>query len=103
MEEFGAGEILINSIDRDGTFTGYDLELINSITTSVKIPVIACGGAGNVNDLAKAIYLGHASGVAAGSMFVFHGKKRAVLINFPSRGEIEMCFRDNKILPNLEN
>jgi imidazole glycerol-phosphate synthase subunit HisF len=94
MEESGAGEIMINSIDRDGTWSGYDLNLVRMITSEVKIPVIACGGAGSVDDLAKAVYIGHASAVAAGSMFIYHGKKHAVLINFPSRDEIEKSFGD---------
>jgi cyclase len=88
----GAGEILINSIDQDGTFKGYDIDLIKLITSSVNVPVIACGGAGVVEDLSKAIFWGKASAVAAGSMFVYHGKKHAVLINFPSRDEIEKSF-----------
>lgn len=85
MEEKGAGELLVNSIERDGTMQGYDLRLIQAISKAVKIPVIACGGAGSVTDLAAAIKEGGASAVAAGSLFVFHGRHRAVLISFPSR------------------
>ncbi|OFY65944.1 MAG: imidazole glycerol phosphate synthase subunit HisF, partial [Bacteroidetes bacterium RBG_13_43_22] len=84
MENKGAGEIFINSIDRDGTMEGYDLELIKSVSSSVKVPVIACGGAGNLNDLKLAVSDGGASAAAAGSLFVFHGKRRAVLITYPS-------------------
>jgi imidazole glycerol-phosphate synthase subunit HisF len=87
MESLGAGEIIINSIDNDGIMQGYDIELIKSISRSVKIPVIACGGCGNLNDFTKAILEGGASAVAAGSFFVFHGKKRAVLINYPNNEE----------------
>lgn len=94
MESQGAGEILLNSIDKDGTWTGYDIALIKSITESVRVPVIACGGAASMKDLAEAIYLGHASAATAGSMFVFHGKKHAVLINFPSKDELEKYFHD---------
>jgi len=79
----GAGEILINSIERDGTMQGYDIPLIKSVVSQVTVPVIACGGAGNVGDLSAGIRDGGASGVAAGSMFVFHGKHRAVLISYP--------------------
>jgi cyclase len=85
MEEMGAGEIFLNSVDRDGTFSGYDLELIRRVATALTIPVIACGGAGNPEDLEKAVSEGKASAVAAGSLFVFYGKHRAVLINYPLR------------------
>lgn len=89
MQEMGAGEIIINSIDRDGTMAGYDLELIEAVSRSVDIPIIACGGAGNLDHMRSAIYEGGASAATAGSMFVYQGRKRAVLINFPTRKEIE--------------
>ncbi len=92
MENAGAGEIFLNSIDRDGTMQGYDLDLIRAVSRAVSIPVIACGGAGNLADFAAAVKQGGASAVAAGSMFVFHGKHRAVLINYPSRRELEATF-----------
>lgn len=79
----GAGEVLLQSIDRDGTLSGYDIPLIRRIAQSVDVPVIAAGGAGSVDDFRIAVEQGHASAVAAGSMFVFHGKHRAVLINYP--------------------
>lgn len=85
---YGAGEILINSIERDGIMEGYDIELIKKISNSVSIPVIACGGAGKLSDLSEAYYKGNASAVAAGSLFVFHGPRRAVLINYPSKEEL---------------
>jgi cyclase len=90
-EDMGAGEILINSIANDGTMEGYDLELIKAVSGAVSIPVIATGGAGNMNHLADAVSAG-ASAVAAGSMFVFTGRHRAVLINYPSIREIEETF-----------
>ena len=90
MEAMGAGEILLNSIDRDGTWEGYDVELIRAVSDAVNIPVIACGGAGNLEDFAAAINGGHASAVAADSFFVFHGRRRAVLINFPTNEELEL-------------
>ncbi len=83
MAEAGAGELLINSVDRDGTMTGYDLALIKSVTSRVNIPVIACGGAGCLQDIADVIRQGGASCAAAGSLFVFHGKHKAVLIQYP--------------------
>lgn len=92
IEGEGAGEILINSIERDGVMEGYDIELIKSISNSVKIPIIACGGAGKLNDFSLAVKQGGASAVAAGSFFVFHGKRRAVLITYPTYSEISDLF-----------
>lgn len=82
VEDLGAGEILLNSVERDGTMKGYDLGLIAKVSNSVNIPVVALGGAGSVKDFQQALSAG-ASAVAAGSMFVFHGKHRAVLITYP--------------------
>lgn len=95
LETEGAGEILLNSIDRDGTMEGYDLELIQQVTRAVRIPVVACGGAGRLEDFGLAVREGGASGVAAGSMVVYHGRNRAVLINFPSRAEQERVFAES--------
>jgi cyclase len=89
MERQGAGELLLNSVDRDGSMTGYDLELVKQVSTAVSIPVIACGGAGSINDLGSAITFGGASAAAAGSLFVFHGPHRAVLITYPSPAELQ--------------
>ena len=83
MEESGAGELLLTSIDRDGTMKGYDLPLIQRVAEAVSIPVVACGGAATVNDLAAAIQQGGASAAGAGSMFVFQGPHRGVLISYP--------------------
>jgi len=85
MERLGAGEIFLNSIDRDGTMEGYDIDLIKKVTESVSIPVIACGGAGKISDFVDAVKKGGASAAAIGSLFVFHGKHRAVLINYPEK------------------
>lgn len=89
-EDLGAGEILLSAIDRDGTMRGLDIELIKSVTEAVDVPVVACGGAGSHQDLARAIIEGGASGVAAGSLFVFQGPHRAVLISYPSQRELEI-------------
>ena len=89
VEQRGAGEILLTSIDRDGTFQGYDVELIERVTSAVSIPVIACGGAGRLEDFAAAVNEGGASAVAAGSMVVYQGPHRAVLISFPARAELQ--------------
>ncbi|KAF5086900.1 Imidazole glycerol phosphate synthase subunit HisF [anaerobic digester metagenome] len=94
MEEEGAGEILINSIDHDGKMKGYDIDLIRGVTDAISIPVIACGGAGCLTHLHDAYIQGNAAAIAAGSLFVYHGKFRAVLINYPSRKMLEETFRD---------
>lgn len=88
MEEMGAGEIIINSVDRDGTMNGYDIGLTRSVATAVSVPVVALGGAGKIQDLADAVNTGKASAAAAGSLFVYHGRRRAVLINFPTKQEL---------------
>ncbi len=92
MEEQGAGEIIINSIDRDGMMDGYDIDLIKSVSEAVTIPVIASGGAGKLDDFRNAIINGRASAVAAGSFFVFYGSRRAVLINYPRTDELIKTF-----------
>lgn len=86
-ESLGAGELLLSSIDREGTFRGYDTGLIESVSSSVNLPVVALGGASDFADFAPAFDAG-ASAVAAGSMFVLNGKHRAVLITYPSPAEI---------------
>jgi imidazole glycerol-phosphate synthase subunit HisF len=88
MEQAGAGELLLNAINRDGTFSGYDIDLIKSISSAVNIPVVAIGGAASVEDFAKAVQSG-ASAVSAGSMFVFQRPHRAVLISYPSQKELK--------------
>ena len=93
LQERGAGEILINAIDRDGVQQGYDLELIKSVCSAVTVPVVACGGAGSLAHLGEAVRMG-ASAAAAGSLFVFTGPHRAVLINYPSAGELVDVFAD---------
>ena len=92
FEEFGAGELIIQSIDRDGTYEGYDLELLNRVSKGVTMPVVALGGAGNISDFKKAIDEGKCSAVGAGSLFVYHGPRRAVLINYPSKEELNQLF-----------
>jgi cyclase len=87
VEAAGAGEILLQSIERDGSMNGYDLPVIREVAAAVQTPVIACGGAASLTDLGAAIQAG-ASAAAAGSLFVFQGKLRAVLISYPSREEL---------------
>ncbi|MFC1461430.1 AglZ/HisF2 family acetamidino modification protein [Verrucomicrobiota bacterium] len=92
MEAMGTGELIVNSVDRDGMMDGYDIDLIRQITDKVGIPVIACGGAGSLSDIGDVIRLGGASSAAAGSLFVFYGKLRGVLVNYPERKELESLF-----------
>ncbi len=87
-ESLGAGEILLNSVDCDGTMKGYDIKLVRSVTDAVSIPVTACGGAGNIGDLKKVIHEGQAHAAAGGSMFVYYGRLKAVLITAPSEEEL---------------
>ena len=87
MEASGAGEILLMNADLDGTYKGYDLDLVRAVTSAVSIPVIAIGGAGEVADFQKAVAAG-ASAVAAGSMFVFQRPHQAVLISYPTQKEL---------------
>jgi cyclase len=82
-QALGAGELIVNSVERDGTMEGYDLSLVAAVSRAVDIPVVACGGAGGLDDMARAVEAG-AAAAAAGSLFVFHGRHRAVLITYPS-------------------
>lgn len=93
-ELLGAGEILLYSIDRDGMGNGYDEEIVKEVIDTVNIPIIACGGANSLGDIKKVIDNTSIKAVAAGSMFVFYGKRRAVLINYPSEKELI----DNRII-----
>ena len=95
MELRGAGEILLNAIDRDGIMKGYDLELIGEVTRSVGVPVVACGGAGTVEHLAQAVRDGGAAAAAAGSMFVFTGPHRAVLISYPEPERLRLLLGES--------
>jgi cyclase len=79
-------------VDKDGTQSGYDLELIRKISSAVDIPVIASGGASSLEDFKHAIDQSKASAAAAGSIFVFHGKHRAVLISYPDQMELRKIF-----------
>lgn len=91
-EDMGSGELLVTSVDRDGKGSGYDVSLLRSISNSVTIPVIACGGAGRLEDVYDVISKGEVSAAAAGSLFVFYGPHRAVLINYPERQTLETLF-----------
>ena len=86
-EQQGAGELVINSIDRDGMMSGYDLEIAGKVRKAVNLPMTVLGGAGSLHDISTLIQSLGTIGAAAGSLFVFKGKLRAVLINYPSRQE----------------
>jgi cyclase len=92
MQKMGAGEIIINSIEKDGAMMGYDLILIKSVAEAVTIPIVALGGAGEYDDFRKAVSQAYASAVAAGSMFVFHGPRKAVLVNYPDKDQLRKIF-----------
>lgn len=87
LEEIGIGEIVINSIDNDGVMKGFDLSLIESVREKCSMPMTVLGGAGCLNDIKGIISKFKIIGVAAGSLFVFKGKYKAVLINYPNRQE----------------
>jgi len=87
-ELLGAGELILNSINNDGIMCGYDIEMIKSIVDSVSIPVTACGGAKDISDIKKVLFEGKAHAAAAGSMFAYYGREKAVLINFPDENEL---------------
>jgi cyclase len=89
----GAGEIVLNSVDRDGTLSGYDLDLIAEASPLSNAPIIALGGAGSLSDFQAAIGAG-ASAVAAGAYFVFYGPHRAVLITYPTPDELRSLWTD---------
>ncbi len=95
LEDLGTGEIIINSIDQDGVMKGYDLNLIDKIAETISIPLTVLGGAGSLADIEKVIEKHGVIGVAAGSLFVFKGPYKAVLINYPSQNEKNMIFKMN--------
>lgn len=88
MQQQGAGELIVQSVDRDGTGEGYHLELLKSITAATTIPVVALGGAGKFEDLHQAYRMANTTGLGAGSLFVYHGARRGVLINYPETSEL---------------
>ena len=87
MEKLGAGEVVINAIDQDGVMKGYDLDLVSEIREAIRLPITVLGGAGSLKDVAALIHSFGIIGAAAGSLFVFKGIYRAVLINYPNRAE----------------
>jgi cyclase len=88
----GAGELFVNNVDRDGTYLGFDFPVLEAINKIVSVPVIACGGASSLADLKTVVSKTNVSGVAAGSLFVYQGPHRAVLISYPSQEELKQLF-----------
>ena len=91
-QQLGAGEIIINSIDQDGVMKGYDMALIDKIRERISVPLTVLGGAGSLSDIEKVIQKHKIIGVAAGSLFVFKGVYKAVLINYPTKAEKENIY-----------
>jgi cyclase len=96
MEERGAGEIIIQSIERDGTMEGYDINLIKKVAESVTIPVVALGGSGKWQHIIELNSLVSLNGLAAGSLFIYHGERSAVLVNYPEKEEIMQLFKHDR-------
>ena len=97
VEKYGAGEILLTSIDCEGSWQGFDINLIKSITSAVNIPVIAHGGAGCLNDISEVVTAANASAVGLGSLVLYQKKGMGVLVNFPTQAELKV------LLGNIKN
>jgi cyclase len=93
IEMMGAGEVVVNSIDRDGLMNGYNMDLISQVRDVISLPLTVLGGAGSLQDIEELIHTFEIIGAAAGSLFVFKGKYRAVLINYPNSTEKEALFK----------
>jgi cyclase len=95
LSNAGAGEIVINNIDREGTCTGFDIELLRKVRGLTDVQVVATGGAGNLYHAKEAIVKGKADAVAAGSMFVYFGRLKGILINYPTRNKLKEVFTND--------
>jgi cyclase len=91
LVDAGVGEIFINDVSRDGTFSGYNTALVSNIAGKINVPLIACGGANSIENMQE-IFKAGASAAAAGSLFVFYGPHRAVLINYPDYSIVKKLF-----------
>ena len=94
LQDLGVGEIILQSVDMDGTRSGYDLELIREVSRNLSVPVVALGGAGGAQHLAQGLHAG-ASAAASGSTFVFIGKLRAVLVSYPSSEQMDLLAKEH--------
>lgn len=97
LQRAGIGELLINSVDNDGMMKGYDFELIKKVAGSISVPITFLGGAGSLEDLSDLVEKCGIVGVAAGSLFVFKGKYKAVLINYPNAEQKEKIYQSSKL------
>ena len=97
MEQLGAGEIVVNSIDQDGVMKGYDMALVEKVRNSISLPLTVLGGAGTLQDIGKLIRSYGIIGAAAGSLFVFKGVYKAVLINYPTWEEKDQLINEFSI------
>lgn len=93
LENSGVGELLITSIEREGTWNGYDVGLIKSVTENVQVPVIAHGGCGSIEHIGQVVSSANASACAVGSMVVYQKKENGVLVNFPDRRKLELALK----------
>ncbi|GAA4400212.1 AglZ/HisF2 family acetamidino modification protein [Nibrella viscosa] len=89
LADNGVGELIVQSVEQDGTMAGYAVDLVQKIATAVEVPVVALGGCGSFQDIRRIVTEGRASAASAGSMFVYHGPRRAVLISFPAQSELQ--------------
>ena len=96
MQDLGAGELIVTSINHEGMGGGYDIDLLQKILSEVDIPVVASGGAGSIDDFAEAVTKAGVSAVSAGSVFIFHGKHRAVLMTYPSYEKLESLLQEKQ-------
>ncbi|HVG13663.1 MAG TPA: AglZ/HisF2 family acetamidino modification protein [Chitinophagaceae bacterium] len=97
MQENGAGEIILQSVERDGKMNGYDLNLIKKVSESIGIPTVALGGAGNLSHLREAYFNAGANALAAGSLFVYYGPNNGVLINYPQKTDLSFYYENSSI------
>jgi cyclase len=98
IEKLGAGEIVVNSIDNDGQMKGYDFKLIDQVRDATCLPLTVLGGAGTLEDIGKLIHRYGIVGAAAGSLFVFKGVYKAVLINYPNPSEKKKLINENLVV-----
>lgn len=94
LQSLGAGEILLTAIEKDGTWSGFDVEITRKVAEAVSIPVIANGGAGNLSHISSVVKDGHASAVCLGSMVVYQQKGMGVLVNFPDKKQLEQSLEE---------
>lgn len=100
-QESGVGEVLVTDIERDGTFSGINIDLLRELRSHISVPLLISGGASSLSDYAKVVEVG-AEGMVASSMFVYHGAERAVLINYPTSSEVDAVLRSKVPLIKMD-